>query len=247
MHLLNPNKEEVMDLKKISEVLNLYVRPQTFPVAYKFVRSKEDLPEKVRRPMGDLGYPVALCQGTALTRRYGWTMAIGKEDQCCVGGAQTMGFVSEGAKEPVGDENQHEPGKYNYHVTATLERADFKPDIIAIYGSSAQIMRLVQSAIGGPGGSGKVNAIATGFKDCGDISARTVLTDQCQFILPSGGDRVFGSTQDHEVIFTMPWSKVQTVIDGLANTHKAGFRYPVITDIRHRPNLPPFLQVPESA
>ena len=66
-----------------------------------------------------------------------------------------------------------------------------------------------------------------------------------QKILPSGGDRVFAGTQDHEMIFAMPWSKAEAVVTGLAETHKAGFRYPVITDVRHRPNLPPFLQVPE--
>jgi len=108
-------------------------------------------------------------------------------------------------------------------------------------------MRLAQSASGGPGGTGTVNAVATGFGDCGDIAARTVLSDECQFILPSGGDRIFGSTQDHEVIFTMPKSKVASVIEGLANTYKVGFRYPVISDIRSRPNLPPFLEIPKDA
>ena len=140
----------------------------------------------------------------------------------------------------------HEPGKYKYHVTATLDRADFEPDVIAVYGNTAQVMRLTQSAIGGPGGKGKLNAVATGFGDCGDIVGRTVLSNECQTILPSGGDRVWGSTQDHELIFAMPWSKAEEVILGLAGTHKAGFRYPVITDIRNRPNLPPFLQMPDS-
>lgn len=56
---------------------------------------------------------------------------------------------------------------------------------------------------------------------------------------------MFGSTQDHEVIFAVPKSKVEEVIEGLENTHKAGFRYPVVSDIRHRPNLPPFLEVPK--
>ncbi len=236
-----------MDLKEVNETLNKYIRPQTFPVAYKLIRSDDDLPDRVRRPLQDLGYPITLCQATGLTRRYGWTMAVGKEDQCCIGGHQAMGFVSEDAAGPVDKKSRHPPGTYKYHVTATLDRADFEPDVIAVYGNSAQIMRLTQSAVGGHGGSGKVNAVAIGFGDCGDIAARTVLSDECQTILPSGGDRVFGSTQDHEVIFSMPWSKVEAVMSGLANTHKAGFRYPVITDIRHRPNLPPFLEAADKA
>jgi len=236
-----------MDLKKINDALNQYIRPQTFPVALKLCQSDDELPERVRMPMRDLGYQIALCQATALTRRFGWTMALGKEDQCCIAGARTMGFESAGAGGPVGEDKQLEPGKYKYHLTASLERTDFEPDVILIYGNSAQIMRLVQSAIGGPGGQGTVNAVATGFGDCGDIAARTVLSGECQFILPSGGDRIFGSTQDHEVIFTIPKSKVEAVVGGLENTHKIGFRYPVINDIRHRPNLPPFMEIPKKA
>ena len=236
-----------MDLKKIDDAINQYVRPQTFPVALKLCQSDDDLPEKVRMPLRDLGYPIALCQATALTRRFGWTMALGKEDQCCIGGANAMGFESGSEGGPVGEDKQLEPGKFKYHLTATLDRADFEPDVIVIYGNSAQIMRLVQSATGGPGGEGTLNAVATGFGDCGDIVARTVINDECQFILPSGGDRVWGSTQDHEVIFTMPKSKFDVVAQGLENTHKMGFRYPVITDIRHRPNLPPFLEIPKES
>ena len=234
-----------MDLKEINEALNQYIRPQTFPIALKLCRPDDPLPEKLRMPMRDLGYPIALCQATGLTRRYGWTMAVGKEDQCCIGGARAMGFEASGVGGPVGEGMQLEQGKYRYHLTTPLDRADFEPDVIVIYGNSAQIMRLVQSASGGPGGGGAVNAVATGFGDCGDIAARTLLSDECQFILPSGGDRVFGSTQDHEVIFTMPKSKFEVVTQGLKSTHKMGFRYPVITDIRHRPNLPPFLEMPQ--
>lgn len=234
-----------MELKLVNEMINRYVRPTTFPIALKLCQSEDELPNKVNMPMRDMGYPITLCQGTALTRRYGWTVALGKEDQCCIGGAQAMGFVADVEGGLVEEGKRLEPGKYKYHLTASLERADFEPDVIIIYGNSAQIMRLVQSARGGPEGRGTVNAVATGVADCGDIAARTVLSDECQSILPSGGDRVFGSTQDHEVIFAMPWSKVEAVIEGLENTHKAGFRYPVVSDIRHRPNLPPFLEVPK--
>ena len=234
-----------MDTKKINEALNRFIKPQTFPVAIKLCQSDEELPEKARRPLRDLGYPIALCQATGLSRRYAWTMALGEEDQCCIGGFRPMGFGSGESGGPFGEDKQLEVGKYKYHLSAALDRADFEPDVVVIYANSAQIMRLVQSAIGGPGGQGKVNAVASGFGDCGDITARNVNSELCQFILPSGGDRIFGSTQDHEMIFTMPKTKVEEVIAGLENTHKLGFRYPVIPDIRHRPNLPPFLEIPK--
>ena len=232
-----------MDLKQVNETLNLYVRPQTFPLALKLCQSESELPERVRIPKRDLGYQVTLCQGYGIARRFRWVMAVGKDDQCCSGGASTMGFTAErpGAESM----KRLESGKYSHLLIAPIEITDFEPDLIVLYGSSGQIMRLVQAASRGAGQS--VSAIATGGADCGDIVARTTLTDQCQFILPSGGDRIFGGTQDHEVIFAMPKSKIEAVINGLEESHRGGFRYPILTDLRHPPELPPFLQLPKDA
>ena len=231
-----------MDLKQVNETLNLYIRPQTFPLALKLCQSESELPERVRMPVRDLGYQVTLCQAIGIARRFRWVLAVGKDDQCCAGGASTMGFIAE---QP-GDEpmKRLESGKYSHLLIAPIEIAGFEPDVVMLYGTPAQVMRLVQAS--GRGADQSVSAIATGFGDCGDIVARTTLTDQCQFIMPSGGDRVFGGTQDHEVIFAMPQSKVEAVIKGLKDSHKAGFRYPILTDLRHAPELPPFLQLPKS-
>ncbi len=243
----NRAKEEAMDLKQVNETLNLYIRPQTFPLALKLCRSEAELPEKVRIPVHDLGYQIALCQGIGIARRYGWTLAIGKEDQCCIGGAAAMGFIAEppeGSLLTAPAEKRLDAGKYSHLVITPLHSATFEPDVVVIYGNSAQAMRLVQAASQGSGQG--VSAVASGAMDCGDIVARTTLSNECQFILPSGGDRVFGSTQDHEVIFTMPPDKVEAVLKALEDTHKAGFRYPVVTDLRHRPALPPLLEIPKA-
>jgi uncharacterized protein (DUF169 family) len=230
-----------MDLKQINETLNLYIKPQTFPLALRLCQSASELPERVRIPMRDLGYQITLCQGYGIARRFRWALAIGKEDQCCIGGASAMGFIAERPNEEL--VKRLETGKYSYLLIAPTEIADFEPDLILLYANSAQAMRLAQSATHIAGGS--VSAIATGGADCGDIVARTTKSDKCQFILPSGGDRIFGGTQDDELIFTIPWSKVEAIMNGLEETHKAGFRYPVLSDLRHAPALPPFLQIPK--
>lgn len=234
-----------MDLKKINETLNTYIRPQTFPVAIKLFTAQEALPPKVRIPVRDLGYQIALCQAIALSRRYGWAMAVGKEDQCCLGGHAAMGFLDNPPEARPGDEEKRNaPGKYAYMVSAPIDKADFEPDMICLYVNSAQAMRLAQAAANG--GGGIAPTLPTGMGDCGDIMARTIKTDLNQFILPSGGDRVFGSTQDHELVFTIAESKVELMMKALGDTHTAGFRYPVLTDVRHRPNLAPFLEIPKN-
>ena len=235
-----------MDFKQVTDTLNFYIRPQTFPLALKLCQSESELPEKVRMPVRDLGYQITLCQGVGLARRFGWTMAIGKDDQCCIGGAIAMGFLSEVPAGMTADaEKALDFGKYSHLLVAPLHTTNFEPDVVVIYGNSAQAMRLVQAASLAFGQG--ISAVASGSMDCGDIVARTTLSDECQFILPSGGDRVFGSTQDHEVIFTMPPSKIEAVLKGLEDTHKAGFRYPILTDLRHRPALPPMLEIPKAA
>lgn len=237
-----------MDLKQVNESLNFYIRPQTFPLALKLCQSESDLPEKVRMPMRDLGYQVTLCQAIGLARRYRWTLAVGSSDQCCLGGALAMGFIAEppeGAAFHAPDEKRLEAGKFSHLLMAPIEVATFEPDAIVVYCDPAQAVRLVTAASTSFGLG--ISAIASGAMDCGDIAARTTLSDECQFILPSGGDRVFGGTQDHEVIFTMPQSKVETVLKGLENDHKAGLRYPILTDLRHRPVLAPFLEMPKGA
>ena len=234
-----------MDLKQVSDTLSFYIRPQTFPLALKLCQSESELPEKVRIPVRDLGYQVALCQAIGMARHYRWTLAIGKEDQCCIGGAVAIGFIAEPPEGfPAPAEKRLEVGKYSHLLIAPIETADFEPDVIVIYGNSAQVYRLVQAA--SPATGQGISANASGGADCGDIVARTVLSNECQFILPSGGDRVFGSTQDHEVVFTMPPDRVDAVLKALEDTHKAGFRYPILTDLRHRPALPPMLEIPKA-
>lgn len=58
----------------------LAVRPQTFPIAIKLIRSESELPGKVKMPVRDLGYQMILCQAIGLTRHFGWTIAVGKEE-----------------------------------------------------------------------------------------------------------------------------------------------------------------------
>jgi len=232
-----------MDLKQANETLNTYLRPQTFPLALRLCQSESELPERTRMPVRDMGHQVTLCQGYGIARRFRWAVAVGKEDQCCVGGASAMGFLAQRPNEEAA--KRLETGKYSHLLMAPAEIADFPPDFLLLYVNSAQAMRLAQSATRSAGES--VSAIATGAGDCGDIIARTVNSGQCQCILPSGGDRVFGGAQDDELIFTIPTGKMETVINGLEETHRGGFRYPVLTDLRHAPALPPFLQMPKDA
>jgi uncharacterized protein (DUF169 family) len=231
-----------MDLQKINEMLNRLIRPQTYPLSIKICKSESELPPKAKRPVRDLGYKVALCQALGLARRFRWAIAVGDEDQCCIGGAVTMGYSPQLSSEflPGQENKQLEKSTCSHVLVAPVEITDFEPDMILLYCDPAQANRLAVGAIMGT--RKEVPATAPGFQDCGDAIAKTIIADRCHFILASGGDRNFGGTQDNEVIFTIPISQLDAVLSGLEGSHKMGFRYPILTDLRHRPQLAEFLE-----
>lgn len=245
-----------MELKKIDEALNTYIRPGTFPVAVKMVGSVSDVPEKARMPKRDLGVTMAVCQGIAIARRLGWLMAMGKDDMLCPPGALGLGLVP--AKEKFLDGSFNVPfwlksqemraklnrnlprleyGRYSHIVMAPLSRADFVPQVIIVYGNPAQISRLIQSAVYATA-EPIVSSSAGGFA-CGSEITVPILTDKCQVILTGGGDRAIAQADDHEVAFAAPMSKVEALVEGLEATHKAGMRYPTPAFLMYQAQFPP--------
>jgi uncharacterized protein (DUF169 family) len=232
-----------MDPKTVNEKLVHYFRPLTFPVAVKLLTSADDLPEKAKVPTRDFGHKIMTCQAMAMARRHGRTVAVGAEDVACAPSAIGLGLVDpDTLEEPEGPEAVSKTldlGKYAYFLYAPLHSANFEPDVLVVYGNSGQIMRMVQSFTI-PGKS--VKTVATALADCVDLGGRRIIKKP-YMMLPSGGDRVFGTAQDFEMLFALPWSMVEECINGLELTHKLGFRYPVVSYLGFEPKLPPFLDL----
>ncbi len=247
----------MIDLEQVNQALDKYLRPGTLPVAVRMCQSAAEIPDGAQFPKRDLGFPVAVCQGISMARRYGWTMAIGKDDQTCPYGALAVGFLpakeellngtyeelaSLGRKETSARTQQAlsrlEYGKYSYLLAAPLQNAAFEPHLIVVYGNPAQIARLIQGALYQTGGD--LSWSATGRLGCSAMIAGTILSDECQVIVAGGGERRVALTQDHELAFTMPLSKVSMTVNGLEATHKqvSSMRYPTWSSL-HEWQLPP--------
>ena len=69
--------------KELIEKIESHVRPATFPVAVRLLGSDEPIPDKARRPQRDLGVQITTCQGVTMARRYGWTVALTRDDINC--------------------------------------------------------------------------------------------------------------------------------------------------------------------
>lgn len=246
----------MIDLKKVNDELNLYIRPQTFPTAIRMFRQGEPLPEKAKRPGKDFKRGFMNCMTIDMVRRYGWTIALTREDSICSLGIIALGFDKElkyyhdgnlceamyTETAEAGARSEAAVDKFAYNqfyalVAAPLDRCDFQPDLICIYGNPAQVMRLVQAALWKRGG--KLTSSFGGRIDCSEIIVTTMKTNECQVILPCSGDRIFGQTQDHEMAFTIPYGRIEQVLEGLRGTHKGGIRYPITQFMEYEAKLPP--------
>jgi uncharacterized protein (DUF169 family) len=244
-----------IDLKQLDQDLSQFVRMSTYPLAIRMVESEADLDPKARRPRRDLDIQVTICQAIGMSRRYGWHLGVTTADINCplifipFGFSDEVPYSAEGhacagvytATPEAGAKSESivprlPKGKYAGIEMSPLGRASFPPEVICVYGNSAQVMRLVQASLYSRGGA--LTSVAAGRIDCAEIIIRTMLADEPQYILPCTGDRVFGLTEDDEMIFAMPARYAEKVVEGLKGTHQGGIRYPITKYMRFTPTYP---------
>jgi uncharacterized protein (DUF169 family) len=245
----------MIDLKKIDQDLTTYIRPLTFPLAVKMLKSEQEIPDKTRRPFRDLKKKVAICQGIGMARKLGWTVAMGGEDMQCSLGAAPFGFFKnidfynegnlaagmftsskEAGKREEDLVDRFNYGDYTHILVAPLNRANFDPDLLLIYGNPAQIMRLIQGTLYQEGGA--VYSSSMGRLGCAAMIT-VIKKNECRYLVPGNGDRMFAGAQDSEMSFMIPASKIDMVMNGLAATHKVGIRYPITTFLDFEGSFPP--------
>lgn len=253
----NPTAEPraAMTPAQVNEEIEKFVRPQTFPLAIRMAKSGEPLPDKVRRPFADMGIKVAICQTFSIARRYGWALAVGREDLSCPLAKTAFGFeavlpyYAEGnlacgmytATAEAGARTEAEVpkfalGEYERVIVSPLGRAAFEPHVLLVYANSAQVMRLVAAALYRRGG--RLHSSFSARLDCADAVIETMHTGRPQVILPCYGDRIYGQTEDHEMAFAVPWADADELVAGLQGTHQGGIRYPIPAWLRYTGEFP---------
>jgi len=240
------------------EALSRYIRPLTFPLAVKLAKDVGDIPERARQPQRDLGVKVMMCQGMTMARKYGWTVAITAEDTSCLvalpafgwqdlddAGAESFLIAMNYAKDREVARKQIaviknfglERGKYAGVVFSPLEWTKVEPDLVMVYCNPAQLMRLVHGVTWETGGH--ITSVFAGrAASCTEGVLQTFLSQEPKVVVPGNGDRVWGMTQDEEMLFTIPARMLSAVIEGLEATHRRGIRYPIPVDVRHEASFP---------
>ena len=239
----------------VNEEIERFVRPQTFPLGIRMAAPGEPLPEKVRRPAQDMGIRVAICQTFSIARRYGWGLAVGRDDLSCPLAKTAFGFERElpyyaegnlacgmytesadaGARTEA-EVPKFEFGAYERILIAPLGRASFEPHVVLVYANSAQVMRLVAAALYRTGG--RLHSSFSARLDCADAVIETMRSQRPQVILPCYGDRIYGQTEDHEMAFAVPWGQAEDLLVGLRGTQQGGVRYPIPSWLRYTGEFP---------
>ena len=256
--MANPRRagDPMIDVKTADRELAAYIRPQTFPVAIRMLRPGEAIPDRAKRPARDFKKLSMNCQVVDMARRYGWTIALTREDSICSLGIAALGLekpthlhnsgtlcegmyteTKEAGRRSEAAVDKFRPGEYDGLLVAPLDRATFEPDLVCVYATPAQVMRLTQAALWKRGG--KLSSSFGGRIDCSEIVVTTMRTGEPQVILPCSGDRIFGQTQDHEMAFTIPWHRMEEIVEGLHGTHAGGIRYPITQFMEYEAKLPP--------
>jgi len=123
-------------------------------------------------------------------------------------------------------------------VISPLEWTKIEPDVVLIYGNAAQMMRLIQSHLYVKGGV--LNFTAAGRAgSCSDGIVKAFVNQEPRLVILGNGDRVWGMAQDDELLFALPSSQLDDLLEGLKATHEAGLRYPVPAYMNFAPGFQP--------
>lgn len=232
-----------MNLLEIEKAFSVYIRHQTHPLAVKMIRGEDRMPPAAKLPLKDFGVPFALCQAVGVSHREGLCIALDRESLSCPIALAGLGFVRPeeflSGKYPLAPTNQTTEarkriaealprfpfGEYRSVVIAPISTADFDPDAIVFYGSSAQVMRLIQAAVFASGEGLTSTAMGTG--GCLLPIVGPILEGVCKYAVPGNGDRRLGLASDEELVFAMPRSRFEEVVAGLKLSHEGKQSYPI--------------------
>ena len=226
-----------------AEELEKRLRLKTFPVAVKLLERESDIPDVAKRPLRDMGHHLSLCQAFQLSRRAGETVAMLLEDNWCFepvvgyGLAEPPQYFMEGHNRYPRDVStleagshyaeefpRLETGKYVGIVSAPLAQTPFEPQVVMVYGDSAQLGLLLLGREYREGFN--LKCALSSHAACVYAVVPAVQTGHCQVAVPCRGDHYRAMAGDDEMIFTVPQAGLEELMAGLRHVNSTGSRLP---------------------
>ncbi|MBR4953615.1 MAG: DUF169 domain-containing protein [Oscillospiraceae bacterium] len=215
------------------QLLDKLLRLNNPAVALKFIEDEKDVPENALRPYRDKQRHYSICQAFALARRENRTVFMTKDDEWCWNPMITYGLVEckRGTpefdllasymgikdKEKAADFVDNFPklpyGKYKGTLIAPLCDADFEPDVTLIYCLSGQLRFMLMGIYFMTGEL--LDSSFTPLDSCVWSVVPPFLEGKYRITLPDPGEFERALTEDHEIIFTVPYQKMDEFMQGM--------------------------------
>ena len=252
------SKEDKMEkLENLRIAIRDMIKPYSTPVCISLLKKDDEVPPKAKKPAEFFGHRMAVCQGVGFARNYGWSKVFTAKDLACGPCLSYFGLVERPQFEVEGGlvhplyTKTLEQGKKSEDAIDKLpfgtidkiliepiDKATRVPDMVLIYGNAAQMARLIQGALFNQGGA--LYPKFTGRCACSPEMVTPFLTGEYNVSIPDAGERMFALTADDEIVFTIPYAKIDDIVDGITITHKTGiarFPFPVY-GLRMEPKFP---------
>lgn len=220
-----------------------FLRIKSFPLAVKLLMNGEILKESIR-PLKDLGHHLSLCQAFTIARREGKILAVMKEDNWCfepvvgLGMAEAPELFLKGYNRYPNDVMTKEAGEYwtrnefprlktgscSGILVSPLNKVDFTPDVVIMYVDPAQLTILSLAAAYKNGRD--ISCKLSGHAACVYSIVPVINDKEPKIVLPCLGDRQNASTQDYELIFSLPYNTLPDLVDGIEFLAKGGRMIP---------------------
>jgi uncharacterized protein (DUF169 family) len=248
-----------MDTREIARVFRDLLRLETQPVAMRFVPRGEELKRK------PLPFKLNICQLISMARHQGRVSVGVPSSMVCSIGAACTGLIDTPA--PFRDGTaavgkyvaDMEAGRTFFGNTFKLgdtgagydalmfaplgEAAGFTPDVVLFYGNPAQIMRLVHATLYRTGE--KVSADTVAEAAVCSAAGYALATGRPAIGFPCAGDRRFGGTQNHELVFVTPFDRIEGMAEALQELAEAGPLFPIPPNVMWTPSMPPAYTIGE--
>jgi len=214
---------------------------------------------------GTMGHKMAFCQVISAVRKTGNQFALGPKDIMCGAALLAFGWVelesgvsqkeeavkfvldADYAKDEKAARKQVDnmpllSGELKFPSKGLLlapinSGAIEDPDVVLIYGNSAQIVRLAQSNIYMTGET--VTSEAKVGISCASEMITPMLDNKPTFVVPGRGERSLGMAGNDELCFALPAGQLNTLIEGVKATHEAGSIYPSPQFLFFEPKMGP--------
>ncbi|MGD9116358.1 MAG: DUF169 domain-containing protein [Dehalococcoidia bacterium] len=220
----------IVEFKSYGEELEQKLKLRTSPVAVKMLKEESEIPPEAVRPKRDRGHHLAQCQVFALTRRKGETIAMLKEDNWCWAPLIGYGLVEpfnektisplyyivenmDAARKMLKTFPRFEQGEYIGILTAPLQKASFKPDLVLIYSNPAQLRSMLLATKYKKGEL--VRSEFDPIDSCVYSIVPVIQSGQYRITLPDPGEYERAMTGEDEIIFSVPAAKMKELMDGL--------------------------------